>query len=199
MRSSGLSSSGVRSSAAVLLAAGAGSRFAASGDAGHKLLAPFRGHTVAWWAAKAALDAAVGDTWVVTGAADLAATLPDGVSILVNPAWEAGQATSLQVAISAARERGLEAVVVGLADQPLIDAHAWRAVASSSSPVAVATYNGARRNPVRLSSMVWGLLPVSGDEGARSLIRSRPDLVEEVPCPGEAADIDTREDLTRWS
>lgn len=187
------------STAAVLLAAGAGSRFAASDTARHKLLAPFRGHTVAWWAAKAALDSAVGDTWVVTGAADLTGALPEGVSILENPDWQAGQATSLHTAIRQARRRGFDAVVVGLADQPLIDALAWKAVASSSSPVAVATYNGGRRNPVRLSSMVWGLLPVSGDEGARGLIRSRPDLVEEVPCPGEAADIDTREDLTRWS
>ena len=187
------------STAAVLLAAGAGSRFTTSDEARHKLLAPFKGRTVVWWAAQAALSSGVGETWVVAGAVDLAGALPDEVSVLRNPGWQAGQASSLQTAVGAARGRGIEALVVGLGDQPLVEAQAWRNVAASSSPVAVATYNGARRNPVKLSSSVWQLLPTSGDEGARSLIRSRPDLVEEVPCPGEAADIDTREDLIRWS
>ena len=187
------------STAAVLLAAGAGSRFTTSDEARHKLLAPFKGRTVVWWAAQAALSSGVGETLVVAGAVDLAGALPDGVSVLRNPDWKTGQASSLQTAVCAARGRGFGAVVVGLGDQPLVEAQAWRNVAASSSPVAVATYNGARRNPVKLSSSVWQLLPTSGDEGARSLIRSRPDLVEEVPCPGEAADIDTREDLIRWS
>ncbi|MGC8512975.1 MAG: nucleotidyltransferase family protein [Acidimicrobiales bacterium] len=185
--------------AAVILAAGAGSRFNPGEDAGHKLLAGLHGRPVVWWSAVAALDADIGPVWVVTGAADLADALPSGVVKLANEQWSSGQASSLRTAVSKARQDGLEAVVVGLGDQPFIGAEAWRSVAASSSPIAVAIYNGRRRNPVRLSSTVWELLPAAGDEGARSLIKNRPDLVEEVPCVGEPADIDTREDLTRWS
>lgn len=182
----------------MVLAAGAGTRFAGGGEA-NKLLAPWRGRPMASWAIEAAVAAGVGPVWVVQGAVDLSGVVPPGVVVLGNPRWREGQATSLQRAVSAAREAQLEAIVVGLADQPLVPASAWQAVAASEAPIAIATYDGKRRNPVRLSAAVWDLLPTDGDEGARSVSRRRPELVEEVPCEGDPTDIDTREDLARWS
>lgn len=183
---------------AVLLAAGAGSRFGGR-SAGHKLTADFRGRPVIAHAVDHAVAAGLAATWVVIGSVDLSSVLPDSVRVLENPDWEQGQATSLRRALVEARREGVGAVVVGLGDQPLIDPSAWRAVAAADGEIVVATYDGRRRNPVKLSSSIWDLLPETGDEGARLLMRNRPELVHEVPCHGDPADIDTREDLERWS
>jgi CTP:molybdopterin cytidylyltransferase MocA len=186
--------------AAVILAAGGGRRFAQSPAAeGHKLVVSWRGRPLVTWAVETAVEADIGPVWVVTGAVDLTGVLPAGVTVLSNPSWVEGQATSLQVAVSEAEAGGLAAIVIGLGDQPLLSVEAWRAVAASPSPIAVATYEQRRRTPVRLARDVWGELPKTGDEGARVLIRERPDLVSEVACNGNPADIDTVEDLTRWS
>ncbi len=188
---------------AVLLAAGAGSRF--DGD-GHKLSASFRqsghdgGSTVIERSIASALAADVGPVVVVTGAvADVVpAHLADSVTVRHNERWAEGQITSVHAGIDAARALGATAVVVGLADQPFIDPEAWRSVATTAGAIVVATYDGRRANPVKLDTAVWDLLPATGDEGARALMRVRPELVREVACTGSPADIDTTEDLRRW-
>ena len=187
--------------AAIVLAAGGGSRFTASGGDGHKLLAAYLGRTVVEWAIETAAAAGLDATYVVRGATDLPRPpLARHVTFVRNDRWHEGMATSLQAGIARARQDGHAAVVVGLGDQPLVQAEAWRRVAQASdSPIAVATYEGERGNPVRLSSMAWPLLPQQGDEGARVVMRRRPDLVVEVPCPGRSADIDTVEDLATWT
>lgn len=182
--------------AAALLAAGGGSRF--SGER-HKLLAELRGRPVVAWALENVVAAALDETYVVTGAVDLSALIPPEATQLANPEWSDGIATSLAVAVDAAARAGHAAVVVGLGDQPFVPAEAWRAVGGAASPLAVATYGGRRGNPVKLDASIWPLLPRTGDEGARIVMGQRPDLVEEVACDGDPFDVDTVEDLIRWS
>lgn len=178
---------------AIVLAAGSGSRFTGGG---HKLNAVMAGRGVYYWALQAAIDADIGPVVLVTGAVELTVSDPN-VTVVHNTEWTSGLASSLQIGIAAARRQGAEAVVVGLADQPLVRASAWQAVAASSSPIAVATYRTKRGNPVRLHAEIWPTLPTTGDEGARSVLRIYKNLVEEVPCEGSSSDIDTVEDLER--
>lgn len=186
--------------AGVVLAAGAGSRFARSGATTPKPLAAIEGVALVDRVLAAVLEAELDEVVLVDGSTDLSSRAAQGVVVLHNPGWAEGIASSLQVALVHARARGHEAVVVGLADQPGVGADAWRAVAvaSADQPIAVATYAGRRANPVRLDASVWHLLPTTGDEGARVVMRERPELVREVPCSGEHWDVDTMEDLDRW-
>ena len=187
----------------VVLAAGAGSRF--DGD-GHKLSAPLspaapnRSDSVIERSITNAIAADIGPVVVVAGAvADIVPRhLLDAVTVTHNDRWQEGQITSLHRGIAAARALGASSVIVGLADQPFIEPSAWRTVAHATGPIVVATYAGTRANPVKLDAEVWELLPTTGDEGARALMRVRPDLVREVACTGSPADIDTTEDLRRW-
>ncbi len=179
---------------AVVLAAGAGTRFHGPG---HKLDARLGGRSIVERAIDTALTAGIGPVVVVT-ARQLETTIHPAVVHVVNDRWAEGQITSLRAGIAAAGELGAAAIVVGLGDQPFVTVDAWRLVAASDAMIAVATYDGRRGHPVRLAASTWPLLPEQGDEGARSLMRLRPELVAEVPCDGSPIDIDTVEDLRRW-
>ena len=185
-----------RTVAAVVLAAGAGTRFA--GDE-HKLLTPIDGVPIVRRSIDAARAAGFDEVVVVSGAIDLSTVVPDDVTLLHNERWEDGQATSLQAAVAYADARGHGVVVVGLGDTPGVSTEVWRAVGAVDADLAAARYAGAIRPPVRLSAAMWASLPVSGDEGARSLLRSHSAMLRPVPVDGDPSDIDTLEDLRRWS
>lgn len=186
-----------RTTLGVLLAAGAGSRFAGPD---HKLLAPLKGASVVSYALSSMVSAHFGACIAVTGSVALG-TLPDGVTEVHNEDWATGQRSSVICAIQYAQAHNFDAIVVGLGDQPFITSEAWQLVADTDSPIALATYEGVRGNPVKLSSTVWDLfITTDGDPdvGARSLIHLHPELVREVACKGNSADIDTTEDLSKW-
>ena len=100
--------------------------------------------------------------------------------------------------------RDVGAVVVALADQPLVGAEAVaRLIAAyrDGATVAVAAYDGQARNPVLLARECWAdvIAMATGDQGARTFLRARPDLVTVVECgdTGRPDDIDTPADLVR--
>lgn len=193
---------------AVILAAGSGSRFL--GDE-HKLLAVLEGRPLIWWAAQHAIDAGFDEVLIVEGAVELSGSVPESVSIVRNHEWADGQSRSLHVAVRYASMYGYTAVVIGLGDQPYVPPEAWRLVAGSPSPIAIADFGHEQVPPVRLSADVWDLLPLDGDEGARQLLASRPEMVARIACPGKAVDVDTvntldrvrrdplRKELGKWS
>lgn len=181
------------STAAILLAAGLGSRFLGPVP---KLRADVLGRPVLSWSLDAVMAAGFDDVIVVTGADAFEDLLPESVLRVHNARWQEGQATSLQAGIDMARSLGHDAAVVGLADQPLVGTRTWRDLRQTEShAIATATYAGSRRPPTRLAKSVWAELPNEGDFGARVLFERNPELVIDVPSAGDPADVDTESAL----
>lgn len=195
----------VKTTAAIVLAAGEGSRYAAGQHSGqpsggqHKLQRELQGKPLVRWAVESACAAGLDEVYVITGAVDLTDVLPEGVVIVENHQWAQGQGTSLLAGVRTAERDGHSAVVVGLGDMPFVTPQDWQTVAAQPGAIVTATYSRKRRPPVKLEAEVWPLLPLfETDEGAKNLMRRRPELVTEVACAGRPADFDTEADFRSW-
>jgi CTP:molybdopterin cytidylyltransferase MocA len=162
--------------AAVVLAAGASSRFA--GPPKQQLLLPL----VLTRVRASSVDEIV----VVSGAHPVAAD----AQVVPCPDWERGPGASLRCGLAALGDDADAAVVV-LADGPRLAPEAvdrvvetWR---ETGAEVVAASYAGDRGHPVLLARSAWSRVP---DEGARAL---EPLL---VPCDdlGPPGDVDSVDD-----
>jgi molybdenum cofactor cytidylyltransferase len=183
---------------AIVLAAGEGSRFGAT-----KQLAELRGSPLAQHAIDAAASAGLEDILVVTGhdaeAVERTLTLPAGARFVRNPAYRDGQSTSLAAAFHDIAEDS-EAAVILLADQPGVGPDVIAALVrrfhETRRQIVRAVYDDGP-GPALLSREIYAEAGhLHGDVGARVLMASHPDWVEEVAVHGEVPrDVDTPEDL----
>lgn len=187
--------------AGVLLAAGQGSRFGRP-----KALVELDGQTLAERGVTLLRAGGTDPVLIVTGAAEVELRPEHQARTVYNGEWRTGMGSSLRAALRALTEleAGPEigAVVVALADQPLVGAEAvGRLIAAyrAGAGVAVAAYGGKPRNPVLLAREHWPevIATATGDQGARAFLRARPELVTLVECgdTGRPDDIDTPADL----
>lgn len=185
--------------AIAILAAGRGSRL--GGDT-PKPLVELLGRPLVSWALDAATGSGLHPVVLIVGHHGNAVgdAAPEGVMVVRARRWRRGIARSLRAALEALDPWAqVGAVCVGLADQPLVGADAYRRLAEAyrgGAMLAVATYRGQRQNPVLLARSVWAdAQRLDGDVGARALMGG--DGVVEVDCTGtgSAADVDTLDDL----
>lgn len=163
--------------AAVVLAAGASSRFGSPKQA--VLLEPVLERVRG--------SSAVAEIVVVLGAHEVEASAPS----VHCPDWELGPGASLRCGLAVLGDE-VEAAVVVLGDGPDLDPRsiervvsAWRA---GAGPIVAATYRGVRLHPLLLSREAWADVP---DAGLRAL------PAELVPCDdlSPPGDVDVPADL----
>lgn len=193
--------------AALVLAAGAGSRY--GGAPGEKLLAVIDGRPML---------ARVLDEVRAFGPAATIVVLGEGaVAIEEALAWHdeirvrnhqpvRGLSSSLQVGIDALRAlpAAFDGVFIVLGDQPRLSVRTMRLLEAAAAkarpgdrPAVVPRYaTVGPRNPVLLLRPAWSWVDeLQGDQGLGRLIETRPDLVLDVPVEGGMPDVDTRDDL----
>jgi molybdenum cofactor cytidylyltransferase len=182
----------------IVLAAGAGTRFG-----GTKQLAPYRGKPLPQHAIDTLASAGVDEVVVVTGhdadAVEGVLRLPPQGRFVRNPDHASGQSSSLAAGLHALAD-DTEGAVVLLADQPGVTDAEVRALIdaferSRSRVVRILYEDGP--GPALLSREVHAEAGhLHGDTGARALIGSHPEWVEEVAVPFRAPpDVDTPDDL----
>jgi nicotine blue oxidoreductase len=160
--------------AAVVLAAGAASRFGAPKQ---RLMLPE--------VLRRVRESRVDEIVVVAGAYEL-----DTDARVVSCAdWERGQGASLRCGL-AALGPDVEAALVVLADGPDLDPRAVDRIidARGRAPIVAATYGGVRLHPVLLERDAWALVP---DEGARPL-EALEIACDDLTPPG---DVDSADEL----
>jgi molybdenum cofactor cytidylyltransferase len=187
----------------VLLAAGRGSRFDASG-ATSKLLQPLpagpHGGRPLAQAAALNLRASVDRVLAVVrpGDALLADVLVEaGCELVINPQADAGMGTSIACGVQAST--GAAGWLIALADMPAIAPATIARVAAAlraGAPAVVPVLRGQRGHPVGFSAALAAqLTALQGDQGARVVLQAASPLLLDVDDAGCLLDLDTAADF----
>jgi molybdenum cofactor cytidylyltransferase len=185
---------------AVVLAAGAASRFGSV-----KLLAPLAGRPILQHVLDALHGAGLTDIVVVLGddaAAIESAIEWQGERRVSNPDPARGLSSSVGIGLAAVPAESARVLIV-LGDQPAISPETIRTLLEqpedSSRPVVVARYeDDSARNPVLLARAALSLVAeATGDRGLGPVLAAHPELVREVIVSGSNPDVDTPADVGR--
>ena len=126
------------------------------------------------------------------------------VTIAVNPDWEKGLASSLAVGLAEFfADDSCDAVLVTLADQPLVDGAALRRLITAfdrKHRIVASAYDDTIGVPALFGREHFDdLVRLTGDRGAGSWLRARQNEVTCVPLYSAAFDIDRPSDLASLS
>ncbi|OOQ56412.1 nucleotidyltransferase family protein [Mucilaginibacter pedocola] len=178
----------------IILAAGSSSRL---GQPKQNL--QYKGKTLLQHAVDEALDSGCSPVIVVLGAnADKIKFGTDGVTVLHNPDWQEGMASSIRLGVTEIMKHTVDSVIVMLCDQPFVDGNLlktlklqWQEV---GKPIVACSYKGTVGVPVLFDSSLFPeLLKLQGQEGAKKVLSAYADEIAEVEFEEGSTDIDTAE------
>jgi molybdenum cofactor cytidylyltransferase len=182
---------------AIVLAAGAATRFGAS-----KQLAPFRGKPLLEHVLGELRASVIDDVTVVLGAhADAIRRQISFTSerVVTNSDYALGMSTSIHAGLRAL-PADVEAAMIVLGDQPYVRARTMNALVDeyrrTRAAAVIPAYRGKRGNPAIVDRTLFAeLLTLRGDVGGRAIFAKHDVAILDVDEPGVVADIDTAGDL----
>lgn len=126
------------------------------------------------------------------------------VQIVENPDWETGMASSIRAGVAAIKESNsnLDAVIIALADQPLISEAVFDRLIQSyqqtGNRIIASAYDDIVGVPALFDRALFQkLMLLEGDKGAKALMRKYQDEVLAIEIPEAAIDIDTPDDYEK--
>ena len=170
--------------AALILAAGGSQRLGRP-----KQLEPWGGGTLLEHVIRQTTAFPVDEVWVVLGAHfdEIIERIEfDGASVIENPEWDEGIASSIRVGLDALTQLSrCESALIVLGDQPNISPEIVEELlvshGRSKAPVTVPKYRYNRGNPVVVDRSLWPrLMSLEGDDGAARLWQAHPEWINEV-------------------
>lgn len=176
-----------------LLAAGRSRRFGEQ----DKLVATLAGRPLLHWAAAAGRSINAAQHLVIAGPDFPQQLLPDDYGLLVNPAPEAGLASSLRIAAGHARAVDALALLVLLGDMPLVTSAHLRSILAmhaggAGRPIFSRNRAQAAQPPALFpASLLSELEGLSGDSGARGFaeqalfVEAAADMLFDVDTPAD--------------
>ncbi len=188
--------------AGIVLAAGGSSRI----EGQNKLLREVADKPVLVWVVEVALYAELKPVIVVTGCeADTVGEILDEmpVSTVLNNRWQEGMSTSFPSAVNALPSV-TQGVMILLGDMPAVEKSIIKKlvsqfIESEGEKIVYPVFKGQQGLPVVFPRRFFtDLMRLTGDRGAKSILKDHPDdvLEVEVDSPSVLMDIDTEDDLT---
>lgn len=170
-----------------------------------KQLMPYRGRPLVEHSVRAALDSCCRPVLVVTGAsAEGVAGALHGVDarVIYNPRWNEGVGTSIQAGVRAAQSLDVEALILALADQPLLTGAIYDRLLGeyrrNGQAIVASEYSATVGVPVLFHRQLFPqLLALGPDRGCKGVILGNRDQAALIPCVEAEADIDTIDDYRR--
>lgn len=127
------------------------------------------------------------------------------LTILNNPDWQEGIASSIRMGVEHLEKHHphIHAVLIMVCDQPFIPPHFLAELVNhqhnTNFPAVASEYNGTLGTPVVFHRRFFARLKeLSGDQGARKLLKQFPEEIGSITLDQGYEDLDTPEDYAFW-
>lgn len=181
----------------IILAAGSSSRFGSA-----KQLLHFNNKTLLQHVIDEAIDAGAAPIVVVTGSNT--EEVSKGIKqaqLVLNENWKEGMASSIVVGVKKiiTLNNDIENIIIAVCDQPFVSADLFRQLYQTKTKSVKHNVASAYANTIGTPALFTqkyfdALMSLTGDEGAKKILKANTDDIATIDFPQGNIDIDTKED-----